>query len=168
MSIFGNILSSIFNSASAAEPSHESQAQAGGATTSAAPSGASPQQQAGSQPSGSRQAGSQQTASTPQTSAPTSSTAAAPKPSGPVDIAAVLDDLTKRSGEKDIQWRKSIVDLMKVLKLDSGLAARKQLAKELHYTGSTKDTSTMNVWLHKQVMTKLGENGGVVPEELKN
>jgi Domain of unknown function (DUF3597) len=68
---------------------------------------------------------------------------------------------------KKLDWRRSIVDLMKLLKLDSGLSARKELAKELHYTGDTNDTAAMNVWLHKQVMIKLAENGGKVPDSLK-
>jgi hypothetical protein len=83
-----------------------------------------------------------------------------------VDVAANLDALAKASKEK-FDWRKSIVDLMKLLKLDSGLAARKELAKELGYTGDMNDSAKMNVWLHKQVMTKLAENGGKVPDELK-
>ncbi len=83
-----------------------------------------------------------------------------------VDVAANLDALAKASKEK-FDWRKSIVDLMKLLKLDSGLAARKELAKELGYTGDMGDSAKMNVWLHKQVMTKLAENGGKVPDELK-
>ena len=62
----------------------------------------------------------------------------------------------------------SIVDLMKLLNLDSGLAARKELATELEYTGDMKDSATMNVWLHKQVMTKLAQNGGNVPADLKH
>jgi len=78
-----------------------------------------------------------------------------------------MDKLAEASSE-DLDWRKSIVDLMKLLKLDSSLAARKQLATELHYTGSTKDSAAMNVWLHKQVMIKLAENGGKVPSELKH
>jgi hypothetical protein len=67
-----------------------------------------------------------------------------------------------------LEWRKSIVDLMKLLDLDSSLAARKQLAQELKYSGDTNDSATMNIWLHKQVMTKLAENGGKVPNELKH
>ena len=109
-------------------------------------------------------------------SAPASSPAAAPMPgtaaakpaAASVDVAAVLDKLTDESDETDIDWRKSIVDLMKLLKLDSSLKARRQLAQELKYTGDGKDTAAMNVWLHKQVMTKLAENGGVVPAELKH
>lgn len=83
-----------------------------------------------------------------------------------VDVAANLDALAKASKEK-FDWRKSIVDLMKLLKLDSSLASRQELAKELGYTGSMSDSATMNVWLHKQVMTKLAANGGKVPDELK-
>ena len=84
-----------------------------------------------------------------------------------VDVATVLDGIKAKQSEA-LDWRKSIVDLMKLLKLDSGLAARKELATELHYTGDMGDSASMNVWLHKQVMTKLAENGGVVPAELKH
>jgi hypothetical protein len=65
-------------------------------------------------------------------------------------------------------WKESIVDLMKLLKLDSSLDARKKLASELHYTGALDGSAEMNVWLHKQVMTKLAESGGVVPSNLKH
>lgn len=85
-----------------------------------------------------------------------------------VDVSKVLDDLTEASDEDDIDWRKSIVDLLKLLKLDSSLAARKGLAKELGYTGDTGDSAKMNVWLHKQVMTMLAANGGKVPDSLKH
>ena len=78
-----------------------------------------------------------------------------------------MDKLAEESDE-DFDWRHSIVDLMKLLKLDSSLAARKQLAGELHYTGNTKDSAAMNIWLHKQVMIKLAENGGNVPADLKH
>ena len=67
-----------------------------------------------------------------------------------------------------LNWRTSIVDLMKLLDLDSSLTARKQLADELHYTGDKDDSATMNVWLHKQVIKKLEENGGKVPADLKD
>ena len=70
--------------------------------------------------------------------------------------------------KQKLDYRHSIVDLMKLLDLDSSLAARKELAKELHYTGDTNDSAAMNVWLHKQVMRKLAENGGKVPDDLKN
>jgi len=80
-------------------------------------------------------------------------------PAQTVDVAAIVDKAAAAKGEK-LAWRTSIVDLMKALDLDSSLTARKQLAKELHYTGDTNDSATMNVWLHKQVMTKLAANGG--------
>lgn len=73
--------------------------------------------------------------------------------------------LAEQSREK-LDWRRSIVDLMKLLNLDSSLAARKQLAQELHYAGNMNDSASMNVWLHKQVMQKLAENGGKVPADL--
>ena len=84
-----------------------------------------------------------------------------------VDVAAVMDKLAEQSDE-DLDWRKSIVDLMKLLNLDSSLNARKQLAQELQFAGKTKDSATMNIWLHKQVMLKLAENGGKIPAELKH
>jgi len=87
-------------------------------------------------------------------------------PTAQVDVAAVLTKLADQNKEK-LDWRKSIVDLMKLLNLDSSLAARKQLAQELHYTGDQNDSASMNVWLHKQVMQKLAENGGKVPAELR-
>jgi len=82
-----------------------------------------------------------------------------------VDIAAVLDDAVKKSGQK-LNWKTSIVDLMKALGLDSSLANRKELAKELGYTGDMNDSASMNMWLHKQVIQKLKENGGKVPSDL--
>ena len=88
------------------------------------------------------------------------------KPAAQVDVADVLTKLAAKSKEK-LDWRHSIVDLMKLLNLDSSLAARKELAGELRYTGNLNDTATMNVWLHKQVMQKLADNGGKVPDELQ-
>ena len=82
-----------------------------------------------------------------------------------VDVDAVMSDLASKSKEK-LNWRTSIVDLMKLLKLDSSLAARKELAGELGYKESTDDSAAMNIWLHAQVMKKLAENGGKVPAEL--
>ncbi len=117
MSIFGNIMSAITKSATAA----------GGAISAAIPSAA---------------------------------------PMAQVDVEAVLTKLAEQNKEK-LDWRKSIVDLMKLLNLDSSVTARKQLASELKYTGDTNDAATMNVWLHKQVMQKLAENGGKVPAGLK-
>jgi len=85
--------------------------------------------------------------------------------SAPVDVDAVLTAMAEKNGQP-LNWRTSIVDLLKLLGMDSSLEARKQLAGELHYTGSTDDTATMNVWLIKQVMQKLAENGGKVPADL--
>ena len=87
-------------------------------------------------------------------------------PAEPVDVEAILTGLADNNPEK-LNWRTSIVDLMKLLGLDSSLAARKQLAQELHYAGNLNDSASMNVWLHKQVMIKLAENGGRVPNELR-
>src|SRR5262245_21521614 len=150
MSVFGSIMSSIFGGAAAASP----------APTSAAP----PSPAEASSPSA------RSTHASPSTGAQAAVEppgGAASSPATQVDIAAVMDKFAEASPE-DLDWRKSIVDLMKVLKLDSSLAARTELAKELHYTGSMKDSAAMNVWLHKQVMIKLAENGGKVPSELKH
>ena len=83
-----------------------------------------------------------------------------------VDVQAVLTDMASKNAQQ-LNWQSSIVDLMKLLNLDSGLGARKELAGELGYTGSTDDSASMNIWLHKQVMQKLAENGGKVPDSLK-
>jgi hypothetical protein len=107
---------------------------------------------------------------------PTSSPAAAPPggasssapaaPAQSVDVAPILDKAVKAKGEK-LEWRTSIVDLMKALDIDSSLTARKELAKELGYTGDTSESASMNIWLHKQVMTKLAANGGKLPSDVK-
>ena len=90
-----------------------------------------------------------------------------PSPSSPVDVAAIMDDLAGKASQQ-LNWRTSIVDLMKLINLDSSLTARKELAQELHYTGDMNDSASMNIWLHKQVMNKLAENGGNVPDELRH
>jgi hypothetical protein len=92
--------------------------------------------------------------------------AATAAPAQTVDVVPILEKAAAAKKEK-LNWRTSIVDLMKVLDLDSGLGARKELAKELGYTGDTNDSAKMNIWLHKQVMNKLAANGGKVPDELK-
>jgi hypothetical protein len=84
-----------------------------------------------------------------------------------VDVAPILDKAVAAKGEK-LEWRTSIVDLMKALDIDSSFSARKELAKELGYTGDSNDSASMNIWLHKQVMTKLAANGGVLPPEIKH
>lgn len=86
-------------------------------------------------------------------------------PAAPVDVAAILDGLAAKNPEK-LDWKHSIVDLLKLLGLDSSLAERKELAADLKYTGDTNDSATMNMWLHKEVMRKLAENGGKVPADL--
>jgi hypothetical protein len=93
--------------------------------------------------------------------------AAAPAPAATVDVAPILDAAVKAKGEK-LDWKHSIVDLMKALDIDSSLAARKELAKELGYTGDTNDSASMNIWLHKQMMTKLAANGGKLPPDIKH
>ena len=82
-----------------------------------------------------------------------------------VDVAATLEKMAASHHEK-LDWKHSIVDLMKLVGLDSSLSARKELAEDLHYTGDTSDSAKMNVWLHKEVMRKLAENGGKVPADL--
>lgn len=86
-------------------------------------------------------------------------------PPAPVDVYAVLAGLAAKNPQA-LNWRSSIVDLMKLLGLDSSVQNRQALAKELGYTGDTSDTATMNVWLYKQVMTHLASSGGKVPSEL--
>ena len=83
-----------------------------------------------------------------------------------IDVTPILDAAVAAKKEK-LNWKTSIVDLMKALDLDSSLTARKELATELGYKGDMNDSASMNIWLHKQVMTKLAENGGKVPDDLK-
>ena len=138
MSIFGNIMSAIFGRSSSA-------------AAAASPAGAAPAPPiAQSEPS-------------PAWAAPSAQAAVS---ATPVDVAAIMDGLAAKSSEK-LDWRRSIVDLMKLLNLDSSLHAREELAKELGYTGKLDGSAEMNVWLHKQVMTKLAESGGKVPDSLK-
>jgi hypothetical protein len=111
------------------------------------------------QPAGSQQPG--------QTAAPSTVPGQSPQssPQQTVDVEAIVTERAKAKKEK-LDWRHSIVDLMKVLDLDSSIAARKQLAQELHYDGDMNDSAKMNIWLHKQVMQKLAANGGKVPADL--
>jgi hypothetical protein len=148
MSIFGNIMSSVFGHAKA----QPAQTPAAAPSTTSGPVSSS---------------ASNKTPGVTPASGSGAKTAAAPAAAqAQVDVAAVLTDLASKNTEK-LDWRNSIVDLMKLLKLDSGLSARKELAKELNYTGDMNDSAGMNVWLHKQVMVKLAENGGKVPDSLK-
>lgn len=100
------------------------------------------------------------------TATPSTATQPAPAPSsGTIDVEAVLDDAVKSKGQ-NLNWRESIVDLMKALGMESSLAERKELADELGYTGDKSDSATMNIWLHKALIKKLAENGGKVPANL--
>ena len=143
MSVFGSIVSAIFGSKHGAKV-----APAPGATA-APPSSPGTTASAGAAPT---------TGASPGSSTIT--------PISREDVEAILKKLHDEQRE-DFDWRKSIVDLMKLLKLDSGLAARKQLAQELGYSGTLDGSAEMNVWLHKQVMTKLAESGGQVPDSLR-
>jgi len=106
-------------------------------------------------------------AAAPSATAPAASGGAtAPKPMSHAEVVAMIEAAVGAQGE-DLNWKQSIVDLMKALKLDSSLTARKQLAQELGYTGALDGSAEMNVWLHKQVMAKLAEGGGTVPASLK-
>ena len=146
MGILSNIFSKIFPSSHAAN-APASTAPAGPATPGAPGSTAKPG-----------------------TFAKPASAGAAPPSSSPmteVDAEQKLDDMAAVSSEK-LNWKTSIVDLMKLLGLDSSFGARKELAKELNYTGDTTDSASMNVWLHRQVMNKVAANGGKVPADLRD
>jgi hypothetical protein len=97
----------------------------------------------------------------------TEATAKPSLPAGSVDVDAVLSGMASGNA-MTLDWQHSIVDLMKLLDLDSSLAARKQLANELGYVGEKDGSASMNIWLHKQVISKLEENGGKVPDSLKH
>lgn len=102
--------------------------------------------------------------------APTAGSAPAQRPAEtpsfqPVDVEALLEAKAARADQK-LNWRTSIVDLMKLLDIDSSLENRKALARELGFTGDTGDSATMNIWLHKQVMQRIAANGGKVPANL--
>jgi hypothetical protein len=158
VSIFGSILNKIFSHANAAPaPSAPS-----GSSQAAPPSSSAPPSQGSfNNPTSGAPAPGQTGASSGSTASNTSA------PASTVDVEKVLTDLASRNAQK-LDWRHSIVDLMKLLDLDSSLANRKELAQELHYSGSTDDSAAMNIWLHKQVMQKLAANGGKVPDDLKS
>ena len=145
MSIFGSIVSAIFGS------KHAAQSQPTTTTTTSA--GASPTAPSAGSPAA-------------KTAPPASTSASAGQPISRSELEALIARTVAAQDEK-LDWRQSIVDLMKALKLDSSLAARKQLAQELGYTGALDGSAEMNIWLHRQVMTKLAESGGKVPESLR-
>jgi uncharacterized protein with von Willebrand factor type A (vWA) domain len=149
MSIFGNIVSAIFGSKHAAGVTPAGGAATAGGAAAAPPSSTAPSTSTGTSASAGTSAGS-----------------ATAKSISRADVEDILQKLAAEQRE-DLDWKRSIVDLMKLLKLDSGLGARKQLAQELGYTGALDGSSEMNVWLHRQVMTKLAESGGKVPDSLR-
>lgn len=144
MGILSNIFGKIFPKAHAANKGPAAQAQAPAPSAPAAPA---PQAQPQVQPQAQPQA--------------------APAAMEQVDVEEILTNMQKSSGQQ-LNWRTSIVDLLKLLGLDSSLQARKELAAELHYTGDTGDSAAMNIWLHRQVMNKLAANGGKVPADLRD
>ncbi len=101
----------------------------------------------------------------PAAPAPASAQPAAPTP---VDPEAAIAKIAQAKGNPDLNWKTSIVDLMKLLDLDSSLANRKELATELGYQGATDGSAEMNIWLHQAVMRELGKSGGAVPANLKD
>ncbi len=145
MGLFNTLMSKIFSHASA------STAPAGSASPGTAPA--------------------TQGSTTPAMPSPVAAPAPAPSgttaPAQPVDVAAILDGLAAKNSEK-LDWKHSIVDLMKLVGMDSSLSARKELAQDLHYTGDMNDSAAMNMWLHKEVMQKLAANGGKIPQDILN
>lgn len=144
MGLFSGIMSKIFGHTPAAKPA----AVAAVAAVASAPLPAT-------------------AADVPAESAATATTASPPVAPPPpvVDVTAVLDDLAAHHGEK-LDWRRSIVDLMKLVGMDSSLASRKELASDLAYNGDMGDSAKMNVWLHREVIKQLAANGGKVPDDL--
>ena len=86
----------------------------------------------------------------------------------PVDVEQVLEDISAQKGNPELNWRRSIVDLMKLLDLDSSLSNRAELATELGYQGEKNGSAEMNIWLHRRVMEELEKSGGKVPDSLKS
>jgi hypothetical protein len=148
MGMFNNLMSKIFAHASAV-PSATPELSSSTIKSATAPSATTPAA----------------SAVTPATAAPASTSDAVAAPAPHVDATAILDGLASKSPDQ-LDWRKSIVDLLKLVGMDSSLSARKQLATELHYPGDENDSATMNVWLHKQVLRQLSEHGGRIPREL--
>jgi hypothetical protein len=156
MGLFNTLMSKIFSHPSASAQTASTQPAAAG----------------GGQPASGVAVGAQAPTSMPSAS-PTAGAGAQPSSAGAsapvkqVDVAAVLNAMAAKNPER-LDWRHSIVDLMKLVGMDSSLSARKELADDLHYTGDKNDSASMNIWLHKEVIKKLSENGGKVPAELLN
>jgi hypothetical protein len=155
MSVLRNIMSRIFGGSTLGAQAAETRPATtpGNATTGSAGSAPGPAE-------GGRLGGQAAPSSQP---APTP----APPPAAEVDVEAVLTTMAAGTPQR-LDWRRSIVDLMKLLDLDSSLAARKELAQELGYTGTLDGSAEMNLWLHRAVMRKLAENGGRVPDDLRS
>ena len=136
MSIFSRIKDAIFGSNAAARPSTPSPQATPGRPPSVSTGSAAP------------------------------STKPAQAPAQPVvDVEAVLEKMAATTGQK-LNWRTSIVDLMKLVGMDSSFENRKELARELGYTGDPGDSAAMNIWLHKRVMKELAAHGGKVPANM--
>jgi hypothetical protein len=148
MGIFTNLMAKIFGHASAA-PTATATTPSTTIESATAPSATSPAA----------------SAVAPATAAPAAAPDVAGAPAQAVDVTAILDGLAAKNPEK-LDWKKSIVDLLKLVDMDSSLSARKQLANELHYPGDENDSATMNVWLHQQVLRQLAAHGGKIPSEL--
>ena len=156
MKLFNKLMSKIFGGSPAAAATASSAPAASAPSAGAAPGGAA----ASNVPAGtSGSAGASSTAS------PVANATAGAPAAASVDVDAVLTEMASKNSEK-LDWKKSIVDLMKLVGMDSRLSERKELATELGYTGDMNDSAKMNVWLHKQVLRKLAENGGKVPQNL--
>ena len=141
MSVLGSIMSKVFGHSTASQPAVAPTSKpSSGPSTAAAPAAAP-------------------AASSPPPAAP------APAAMSSVDVEKVLSDMASHSSQK-LDWRHSIVDLMKLLGIDSTMVNRRALASELGYTGDLNDSATMNTWLQKAVMQKFAENGGQVPATL--
>jgi hypothetical protein len=147
MGILSNIFGKIFPSSHAANSQNQGQ---------------QPSAQTTSQPSPQAAPG-----ATGAPAAPAQAPQAAPAAMDQVDVEQILNGMAQKNPQK-LNWRTSIVDLLKLLDLDSSLTARKELAQELNYTGDMNDSASMNIWLHRQVMNKLAANGGKVPADLKD
>ncbi len=165
MGILSNIFSKIFPSkATPRQPGQAPVGQAPAASTSGQQNVPPPPVRQAQQAPAQGQPQTQQQAQQ-QTGVTTAATGPASTLHQQVDVEEILNEMEKASGQ-DLNWRTSIVDLLKLLGIDSSLQARKELAAELDYQGDTGDSATMNVWLHKQVMNKLAANGGKVPADL--
>ncbi len=150
MGVFDRIKNAIFGKAQAAPVPQPAAA----APQAGAPASSPAQPTAAAKP-----------AAAPASASPASASQASANPASKADIEQILNAAVKKSGQK-LDWRHSIVDLMKALGMDASLAERKELAAELGYTGDTGDSAKMNMFLHKALMKKLSENGGKVPADL--